>query len=57
MYGYRGGGDIHGEESVKDKLLRVWGNSVSIILEGEHREVAWYKCNSDKGGRNMWGRE
>ena len=53
--GYRVGGDIQVEEAVEGKLLRVWGNSDGVFLEGEHGEVAWQKCNAEEGGGNWEG--
>ena len=48
--GYRVGGNIQGEEAGDGKLLRVWGNSGGVIIEGAHGEAAWQKCTADKGG-------
>ena len=52
--GYRGGGDIQGEEAFKVKLLRVWCESGGFILEGAHGESTWQNFTSDEGGGN-WG--
>ena len=46
------GGDIQGEEAAEGNLLRVWGNSGNVVLEGAHGEAARQKCTTDKGGEN-----
>ena len=52
--GYRGEGDIQGEETEKGKLLRVWFNSDDVVLEGAHGEASRQKGTSDDGG-GYWG--
>ena len=49
---YMAGGDIQGEEAAEGNLLRVWGNSGNVVLEGAHGEASRQKCTTDKGGEN-----
>ena len=39
--GYRGRGDIQGDEAFEGKFLRVCGDSGGVVLEGTHEEVEW----------------
>ena len=55
VQGHRGGVGIQGEEAVEGKLLRVWGNSGGIVLEGAHGEAERKKCTADEEGGNLGG--
>ena len=54
MQGLIRGGKIQGEEAGKGNLLRVWGKSGSVVLEGPHGEAECQKCTAYEGGGN-WG--
>ena len=53
--GYRGGGNIQGEETGEGKLNIIWGDSGIFILEKQHGEASQKKHTADNGGRDRGG--